>query len=179
MAIDRGSKSDVRQRRMFQLLGAGQAYTFGNGLEFDEDSGMISLMIASPPPAGGLNFTGTGALTIDLKDANPGLEFNLTGLAVLLSGLSGLSLAAGLHIVLDPATNNLATIGASGLLVGSPLTTAGDLWTFTTLNTRLPVGTNGQVLTVDTSLPGKLKYATPAAGSAPDWVKLYAYERFT
>ena len=48
----------------------------------------------------------------------------------------------------------------------SPLTTKGDLYTFSTSDARLAVGaTNGQVLTVDSAEVTGLKWATPASGS--------------
>lgn len=51
------------------------------------------------------------------------------------------------------------TIGGS-----SPLTTKGDLYTYSTTNARLGVGTNGQILTADSAEATGLKWATAAGG---------------
>jgi len=46
----------------------------------------------------------------------------------------------------------------------SPLTTKGDLYGFSTLDARIPIGTNNQVLTADSAQALGLKWATPSSG---------------
>ena len=47
----------------------------------------------------------------------------------------------------------------------SPLTTKGDVYTFSTVDARLPVGTDGQVLKADSAETTGLKWATAGSGS--------------
>jgi len=63
----------------------------------------------------------------------------------------------------NPALTPIATIGSGD---SSPLTTKGDLYTFDTANQRLGVGTNGQVLTADSTEATGLKWAAGGAGNS-------------
>lgn len=56
-------------------------------------------------------------------------------------------------------------MGSSGKSGGtaSPLTTKGDVWGFSTVNARIPVGPDTQVLTADSTQTLGLKWAAPSA----------------
>ena len=56
--------------------------------------------------------------------------------------------------------------GSAWVAVGgaTPLTTKGDLFGYNTGNARVPIGTNGQILTADSTEALGLKWATPAGG---------------
>jgi hypothetical protein len=64
-------------------------------------------------------------------------------------------------------TNQVLTYSGSAWVAvggGSPLTTKGDLYTFSTVDARLGVGANDSVLTADSTAATGLKWATPSAG---------------
>jgi hypothetical protein len=61
----------------------------------------------------------------------------------------------------DGGTNWIA--GPWGGGSASPLTTKGDLWGYSTVDAAVPVGTDGDVLTADSSAALGVSYQTPAA----------------
>jgi hypothetical protein len=79
----------------------------------------------------------------------------------------GTPVNADVVLIEDSADSfNKKKITLTDLLGGtaSPLTTKGDLYTYSTVNARLPVGTNGQVLSADSSQTTGLKWTTPTNG---------------
>jgi hypothetical protein len=64
-------------------------------------------------------------------------------------------------------TNEVLTYSGSVWVAvggGSPLTTKGDLYGFSTVDARIPIGANDTVLTADSTQSLGLKWAAPAAG---------------
>lgn len=92
MAIDRLSKLNARQRRTFQQLAAGFGFEFSGGIQFDRDN---------------------GAVTLDLRDVDPGLVVAASGLGILLGSTPGLTNTGGLSIILD--TTSCLALAAGGL----------------------------------------------------------------
>jgi hypothetical protein len=86
--------------------------------------------------------------------------------AARTSALSGV-LAEGMMSYLQDTNAVEVYNGSAWVAVGggaSPLTTKGDLYGFSTVDARVPIGTNGHVLTADSTQSLGLKWAAPAAG---------------
>ena len=67
-------------------------------------------------------------------------------------------------IEVTPGANNFSYVTIQGVLrndVGTPLTTKGDVYTYSTTNARLPVGTDGQVLVADSAEATGLRWGDP------------------
>lgn len=77
--------------------------------------------------------------------------------------------AGTLYFISDSAAIFFNTDAGSG----SPLTTKGDLYGFSTLDARIPIGANDTVLTADSTQSLGLKWAAPA-GSGANWSLLNA-----
>lgn len=63
-------------------------------------------------------------------------------------------------------TDIVISLNAAGVAKLLPLTTKGDIPVYGTVNSRLPVGTNGQVLTADSTQTLGVKWSTPTTGSS-------------
>lgn len=88
-----------------------------------------------------------------------------TKLATSLSGALSASegtVSAGTLSIANGGTSQTTASGAFGAL--SPLAVKGDLLGFSTINGALPVGTNDQVLTADSTATYGFKWATSSAG---------------
>lgn len=83
------------------------------------------------------------------------------------TALSGV-LAEGMLCYIDADNNIYKYTGSAWVNIDSgstsPLTTKGDLYTYSTTDARLAVGTNGHVLTADSSTATGLKWAAAAGG---------------
>lgn len=98
--------------------------------------------------------------------------------AARTTALSGVLAEGMLSYLNDTNTvqvyNGSAWVNVGG---GSPLTTKGDVYTYSTTDARLAVGANGTVLTADSAEATGLKWATPSAGGSfttwtPTWTNL-------
>ena len=87
--------------------------------------------------------------------------------AARTTALSGV-LAEGMMSYLQDTDSVEVYDGSAWTAVGgggsSPLTTKGDLYGFSTVDARVPIGTNGHVLTADSTESLGLKWAAPATG---------------
>lgn len=80
------------------------------------------------------------------------------------SEIDATAITDGYVLTADGAGNAVWEASAGG--GASPLTTKGDLFTYDTGDQRLPVGTDGQVLTADSAEATGVKWATASGGGA-------------
>ncbi len=87
-------------------------------------------------------------------------------------GVTAIKEAGGQVLTVDAVTDGQSVKRVGTTLVGytptdvTPLTTKGDLFGYNTADARIPVGTNGQVLTADSAQALGLKWADAAGGGS-------------
>ena len=117
-----------------------------------------------------------------VTDLPADFEVALQGVDTRLKALQpGTTLGDLVYSSATANTNTRLGIGTSGQVLAvsgggvpawtttadvTPLTTKGDLFTFTTADARLGVGTDGQTLVADSTASTGLKWATPSGGSS-------------
>ncbi len=130
----------------------------------DDDGCVIVLGFTIVPSAG----TGQGTfdprvvVAYEEADGTPaaGEEWGAAaGSWKLRSGKTGFRILGGAGAGLV----NAVRLGAPGPAYTSPLTTKGDVFTFTTVDARLPVGANGYLLSADSTEPTGLKWVAPGS----------------
>lgn len=112
---------------------------------------------ASYPVSGGGGGSGT-VTSIDVSGGTTGLTFS--GGPITTAGVITM---AGTLAIANGGTGQVTAGAAFGAL--SPLTTKGDVLGFSTVNARIPVGSNTQVLTADSGQALGVKWATPTTGT--------------
>ena len=126
-----------------------------------------------------------GTLWLDTDDTTPDTSLNWGDIAGTLSNQTDLNTALAAKAPLAspaltgtptaptaaPGTNTTQVATTAFVAANSstsPLTTKGDLYGYSTTNTRVPVGTDGQVLTADSTQAAGVKWGI-AAGVQYQW----------
>lgn len=112
------------------------------------------------------------AITMQFNYSSSGSTSNFVTIA--LQGTNGIKIdgAGNFYIPgIGSSTNPLCTttggeVTNSGCAGSSPLTTKGDVYVYGSSNTRLPVGSDGQVLTADSTQTLGVKWDTPSSLTA-------------
>jgi len=115
------------------------------------------------------NYLGAGSTTnngsLGLRGASTALQWDGNGY-VYFPHLPSLPSSGYYCTHISPTGEITPTATDCGTGGSSPLTTKGDLWGYDTANDRIPVGSNGQVLTADSTQAFGVKWATPASAAS-------------
>lgn len=105
----------------------------------------------------------TAAGTVTSVAASVPAFLSIAGSPITTSGTLAITLSGTALPIANGGTGQTSAASAFGAL--SPLTTKGDILAYSTLNARLPVGANGEVLTADSTQALGVKWAAAGGGS--------------
>ncbi len=181
------SGAEILDRTYSQITADGTEYKIEGLYASDSGSGGqdMSLLAGDADPA---TSASGGNLYIEAGQGGAGLGGNVSinaGAATALGDYGSVSIAGKdialtvlneLQVNADPGTSGqvLTSQGTGTPPVWStpsagstsPLTTKGDVYTYSTADARLAVGTDGHVLTADSAEATGLKWSAPAGGGA-------------
>jgi hypothetical protein len=152
-----------------------QQTAMGGGSATDKTTSYV-LVAADAGTTVIMNAAGATTITVNTSLFAAGDTVNIqnigAGICTVLAGSATVNTAGSLALnqyeggVLYFRTTSAATF-FDYVQTGSvsPLTTKGDLYGYSTLDARIPIGTNNQVLTADSAQALGLKWATPAGAS--------------
>lgn len=127
-------------------------------------SGFTGTGFISSDGVGGFNGRTIQGTTSDITVTNGD---GIAGNPVISSAATGVTPGSYTNTNLTVGADGKITAAANGSAAGSPLTTKGDLFGFDTADARIPVGTNGHVLTADSTSPTGLSYQAPGTPTLP------------
>jgi len=159
------SGADANGNTLSYTAGAVQVYLNGallaNTTDYAASNGTSVVLTGGAGLSDSLTILSLGSFTVSTDI--PKSTLTAKGSIVAASG-------AATPANLSVGTNNQVLTADSSTATGlkwaapDPLTTKGDLFTYSTVEDRLGVGANDTVLTADSSTATGLKWATPAAG---------------
>lgn len=169
LSISKGGTGQITAISAFNALSP--LTTKGDILTFDTQNVRLpagangQILMVDSTTSSGLKWAtinGSGTVSSVTVDGTAG-RITSTGSPITTSGTITIDLAT----VGSSGTFETVTVDAYGRVTSGVniLTTKGDLYTFGTSSIRLPVGTDGQFLSADSTTPTGLKWTSPATGS--------------
>ena len=152
-------KHNQNARTLFVVENSNTGTSADAVLGLVSSAGNAAIRKANAATGGDLQIGNEGAFPLIFRTNNVSRVGIAASGAVLLNNATDTGTSGQVFTSQGPGSPAIwASPGGGG--GSSPLTTKGDLYTYTTANARLAVGTNGQVLTADSAEPSGLKWST-------------------
>lgn len=164
-----GSNDQVLTADSTEALGLKWATLSGNTLDQSYDEGGAGLGRTITADSGAVLIDASGGSALDIDGYTIFRETSDPS-ALINSGMIYVKDDSGdTELFYMDNSGNAVKITQDGYVAGSggsssPLTTKGDLWVYDTSDNRLPVGSNGYILTADSAQSAGVKWAAASGG---------------